>query len=252
MRTYFSIVSAGIVLATCLTGVNFSPAADPGLMVRPNRSSRAVADPGLVERSKPSSAVTANPDLTVSPKPSSAAKKLAEKPSALNKQVGATLNTQIALTAEKFKGQMVGAGKAADFVSEVLRLCNAQGRKYEIWNMPVSATQMQHIGSDGWGKEVAQYSAHYGTFNRTFEVGHIIQFESCYFEVDNRSRGLSNDWWIFGHHTAIVTRVEKGTVLTLLYQNINNGTGWEVVKEHVIDLNDLKRGSWKLYEALPQ
>ena len=214
MRINSSLVLAGAVLATSLTAVKFSPAAGSGLMVRPKASSAVVANPGVMVRSKPSSA--------------------------LKKLIVAPLSQQIVMTAEKFKGQKVGPGQCTDFVSEVLRLCNARGIAYETWTVTENG-QVKKIDSFGWGKQMP---------SATPQAANIIQFESCHFEYNT-----GNSWgsYAYGspHHTAIIKSV-NGSVLTLLHQNVDGSVDRSQVREQTIDLSWLKSGHYRVYEAIGQ
>jgi hypothetical protein len=141
----------------------------------------------------------------------------------------APLNEKVVEYARSKLGEKVGDGQCSSLAAEALRYAGGRRRRGE---------------GGTWGDELKSML--------DAKAGDIVQFENVEFSHtyfrDDGARFTQNH--SFGHHTAVISRVQKrGTkpILVILHQNVG---GIQLVQEWTMNMAHKKRGSVKVYRPV--
>jgi hypothetical protein len=155
-------------------------------------------------------------------------------------------NDAVVKFAKEHLGKQVGNGECSSLAAEALKAAGAKSQS----DFRDSPGQGDYV----WGDSVyvidkskgATKDEQKGT-GQTILPGDIIQARNVHFERRNGNSFYSQD---YGHHTAVVLEVkERGKVLIVLEQNVNNNRS---VLKSTYRLNDLRDGWLRIYRPVAQ
>jgi len=157
-----------------------------------------------------------------------------------------SLAEQIVQFCRENNGKQVGAGNCYALAAKAL---SAAGAKPRFLN-PDYPGKEDHV----WGKLVMYQEATTTGLKRTgtgkdIQPGDVIQFRDTKWE-GKKTTGKGNYSLSFGHHTAVVSAVEKdGNLVRIYHQNFG---GKKFVTEGSLTLDDLKAGWIRVYRPIPK
>jgi hypothetical protein len=150
------------------------------------------------------------------------------------------LNAKVVRYCQAHLGRKVGSGQCSALAYEALRAAGA--KELNDFN--------DHPGPGDyvWGKHVCTVATRGGKGVREtvggdrIRPGDVVQFRDASFQGRLKGKPYS---WGYGHHTAVVSRMNHRTgVMEILQQNVN---GQQVVQRGTLRLQDLRSGWLRVY-----
>ena len=153
------------------------------------------------------------------------------------------LNAKVVEYCEAHVGKKVGDGQCSSLAYCALRAAGAKELN-DFANDPGE-------GDYDWGKHVYTVTARNGNAVEEavgrFKIrpGDVVQFRNTTFKGQEGGKAYT---WEYGHHTAVVVKMNHRTgVLVILEQNVN---GKKVVQRGTLVLKDLRSGCLRVYRPV--
>lgn len=154
------------------------------------------------------------------------------------------VNEKVLEFSRKSVGKEIGSGECTGLAEEALKAAGA--KPYRAFK------ESPPKGNLVWGElayvlEVSDSERHEESFaNPAVEPGDIVQLRDVLFEGRNASRPYR---MFTQQHTAVINFVSKdGSKWNVIQQNVN---GKKTVTKGIYDLNDLKKGTIRVYRPVP-